>query len=177
MKTNLPLVLAIILCATAVAGCSDPNRVGRSDDLSNAALNAATPEEKEKAAADLARSNAADAPEALYQLLESSKDADVLSQAMEGISFKKDRDLHLKSLPRLLRIVQDEKGTLDTDDAMKIKQVRGRAHWAITIIVGASFNWDVEKEQTPEEVAKLNTTVSFAQGFMRNPPPASLYNK
>jgi len=171
---TLLLLLSALATAAAQSGVQDPKEGSSSNALAEAALKSKTIEEKEKAAVDLATSTAPDATEALLQVLEKSKDAEVLVGVIDGLGdragFKKDvkaRDC----MPTLVKILEDEKGGLMGDDDAKCKRVRARACLAIVRITGADYGWDIEKEQTEEQRLKLKETLETAKFYIAHPPP------
>jgi len=170
------LLLIIFIVIAAMASRTDPNSVGDSSKLESVALEGATIEDKEKAAADLARSSAPDATDALLRLLQASGDAEVLICVMDGLGDRASKKGDVKArecMQKLVEILEDPKGRLQVDDPDKSKRIRARACVAIVKITGADFGWDIAKNQEDDEqIQKLKDTVDNAKFYISHPPPS-----
>jgi len=137
---------ALLLAGLALylAITSDPaDQIAPPDVLVDMALNGKTLEEREQATVDLARSTNPEAIAGLRRVLAESRYPEIQACAIQGLGFKKDID----SMPSFLKIVKEES---------QPNLVRGRASLAILKILGdIDFGWDVMKEQTPDQVEKL----------------------
>jgi len=177
MATALGLLclLANTFNVAAQTGDTKSKELSAANALADAALNAKTIDEKEKAAVDLAASSASDATEALLRVLDKSKESEVLVAVIDSLGNRAGNQKDIKArdcMPKLVEILADEKGKLQTDDNDKIKRLRARAYLAIVRITGADYGWDVEKDQSGEDqMLKLKETLEVAKFYIAHPPP------
>jgi len=158
------LLLLILFVIFLVPAAPKSDRVAATDALVETALNGDTIDNKEQAAVDLARSPDPAAPEAMRSVLEKSKDARVMIAVVQGLGYQQDRD----SLPQLLKIIKDEKIVDDPNDA---KLLRGRAAVAILKIIEQEYGWNIEADQTDEQLTKFDNLCAATDVFIKTPPP------
>jgi HEAT repeat protein len=154
-KTALATGFVIVVALTGVvlAFVSGSRGLGSPDALAERALNAATVEERQRAALDLGRIGPS-GQEALRRVLAESKTPEVKAAAIQGLLDQQD----YSSLPVFLALLDDPSPL-----------VRGRAGVAVTQLLGRNFQFLAE--DPPARRAEAVEKMKRAYKEMPKPSP------